>query len=501
MRVLLLGKKLPESADLRAQAVSSYENMERMELKMKAFMDKDFLLSTETAKKLYHEYAAVMPVLDYHCHLNPQEIYEDRKFENITQVWLGGDHYKWRQMRSNGVEEKYITGDAADREKFQKWAETLEMAIGNPLYHWSHLELQRYFGYEGHLCGETAEEVWNLCNEKLNQPEMTARNLIKQSNVTLVCTTDDPIDSLEWHKKIAEDETFDVQVLPTWRPDKAMYLEKPEYLDYLKKLSEVSGIEIKDFASLIQALKVRMNFFESVGCKISDHGLAYVMYAPASTEEVEAVMAKRLAGDLPTAEEEAKFKTAFLIEMGKEYHKKDWGMQLHYGVKRDNSQRIFGKLGPDAGIDCISNYTPSAELADFLNALDVTDELPKTIIYSLNPIDNAAIGTIIGCFQNSSAVAKIQQGSAWWFNDHKSGMTEQMTSLASLGLLGNFIGMLTDSRSFLSYTRHEYFRRIMCELIGGWVENGEYPADYKVLEKIVKGVSYNNAVRYFGFDL
>lgn len=467
---------------------------------MKKFMDEDFLLSTETAKKLYHEYAEVMPIIDYHCHLSPKEIYEDIKFDNITQVWLGADHYKWRQMRSNGVEERYITGDASDREKFQKWAETLEMTIGNPLYHWSHLELKRYFGYEGYLNGETAEEVWNLCNEKLAQASMTARNLIRQSNVTHLCTTDDPVDSLEWHKKLAEDDSFDVKVFPAWRPDKAMYLEKADYVSYLEKLGEVSGVKIESFAALIEALRSRIDFFASMGCNVSDHGLAYVMYAPASDEEVEKIFAKRLAGEIPDASEEAKFKTAFLVAMGKEYHKRNWVMQLHYGVKRDNSRRVFGKLGPDAGIDCISNYTPSAELADFLNALDETDELPKTIIYSLNPIDNAAIGTIIGCFQNSSAVGKIQQGSAWWFNDHKPGMQEQMTSLASLGLLGNFIGMLTDSRSFLSYTRHEYFRRIMCELIGGWVENGEYPADYKVLEKIVKGISYNNCKRYFGFE-
>jgi len=468
---------------------------------MKAFMDKDFLLSTETAKKLYHEYASVMPIVDYHCHINPQEIYEDRKFDNITQVWLGADHYKWRQMRSNGVEEKYITGDASDREKFQKWAETLEMAIGNPLYHWSHLELQRYFGYDGVLNGETAEVVWQICNEKLAQADMSARNLIKRSNVTLLCTTDDPVDSLEWHKKLAEDDSFDVQVLPAWRPDKAMYLEKPDYLEYLACLSEVSGVKIDSFVSLVEALKNRIEFFASMGCNISDHGMAYVMYAPATEAEVEQIFAKRLAGEAVSEDEEAKFKTAFMIEMGKEYHKREWVMQLHYGVTRDNSQRVFRSIGPDTGVDCISNYTPSAQLADFLNALDITDELPKTIIYSLNPIDNAAIGTIIGCFQNSSAVGKIQQGSAWWFNDHKPGMQEQMTSLASLGLLGNFVGMLTDSRSFLSYTRHEYFRRIMCELIGGWVENGEYPADYKTLEKIVKGISYNNAVRYFGFDL
>lgn len=468
---------------------------------MKPFMDEDFLLSTETAKKLYHEYAEVMPILDYHCHINPQEIYEDRKFENITQVWLGADHYKWRQMRFNGVEEKYITGDASDREKFQKWAETLEMAIGNPLYHWSHLELKRYFGYDGYLNGETAEEVWNLCNEKLSHDEMTARNLIGMSNVTLVCTTDDPVDSLEWHKKLAEDGSFEVQVLPAWRPDKAMYLEKPDYPDYLAKLSQVSGIEVNSFASLIEALKSRMDYFAAAGCCVSDHGMAYIMYAPASPETIEAIFAKRLAGETVTPEEEKQFKTAFMTAMGREYHRKNWVMQIHYGVKRDNNGKIFGELGPDAGIDCINNFAPSAEMADYLNALAKTDELPRTILYSLNPVDNAAIGTIIGCFQDAGTAGKIQQGSAWWFNDHKTGMTEQMTSLANLGLLGNFIGMLTDSRSFLSYTRHEYFRRIMCELIGGWVENGEYPADYKALEKIVKGISYNNAVRYFGFSL
>ena len=466
---------------------------------MKAFMDKDFLLETETAQKLYHEYAAKMPILDYHCHINPQEIAEDRKFENITQVWLGGDHYKWRQMRSNGVEEKYITGDASDREKFQKWAKKKKKAIGNPLYHWSHLELQRYFGYYGALNGETAEEVWNLCNAKLQEDGMSARNLIRQSNVTLVCTTDDPVDSLEWHEKIAADESFEVRVLPAWRPDKAMNLEKTDYLEYLKKLEVVSGVKIDSFASLIEALRIRMDYFAEHGCSVSDHGLEYVMYAPASEEEIEAIFAKRLRGEAVSRADELQFKTAYMVALGREYHKKNWVMQLHYGVKRDNNGMIFGKLGPDAGIDCINNYAPSSEMADYLNALAITDELPKTILYSLNPTDNAAIGTIIGCFQSEEARGKIQQGSAWWFNDNKQGMIEQMTSLANLGLLGNFIGMLTDSRSFLSYTRHEYFRRIMCNLIGGWVENGEYPADEKVLGRMVQDISYNNAVRYFGF--
>ncbi|MFR8170087.1 MAG: glucuronate isomerase [Marvinbryantia sp.] len=468
---------------------------------MKPFMDKDFLLSTETAKKLYHNYAEVMPILDYHCHLNPQEIAEDKHFENITEVWLGGDHYKWRQMRSNGVEEYYITGDAPAREKFQKWAETLEKLIGNPLYHWSHLELQRYFGYTGHLCADTAEEVWNLCNEKLAQPDMSARELIKRSGVTLVCTTDDPVDSLEWHEKIKADETFDVQVLPAWRPDKAANIEKPTFLDYVAKLSEVSGVSIKSFADLKKAIVNRMEYFNERGCSVSDHGLDYVMYAPASDEEIEEIFAKRLAGGELSACETAKYKTAFMIFVGKEYHRLNWVMQLHYGCKRDNNGLMFKKLGPDTGFDCISNYTPADQLADFLNALVSTDELPKTILYSLNPVDNAAIGTIIGCFQDSAAIGKIQQGSAWWFNDNKTGMIEQMTSLANLGILSNFVGMLTDSRSFLSYPRHEYFRRILCELIGGWVENGEYPDDEKALEKIIKGISYNNAVRYFGFDL
>lgn len=467
---------------------------------MKPFMDKDFLLSTDTAKELFHTYASQVPVLDYHCHLNPQEIAEDRKFENITQVWLGGDHYKWRQMRSNGVDEYYITGAAPDREKFQKWAETLEKAIGNPLFHWSHLELQRYFGYYGVLTSETAEEVWNICNAKLADPSMSARNLIKQSNVTLVATTDDPIDDLRWHKQIKEDPTFDVQVLPAWRPDKAMNLEKPEYLDYLAKLAAVSGVEIKTFEDLKAAINVRMEYFNANGCCISDHGLDYVMYAPAEAEEIEKIFAARLEGTVPSKEDAAKFKTAFMLAVAEQYEKLGWVMQLHYGCKRDNNKAMYAKLGPDTGFDAISNFAPGAELADFLNAVNMKN-LPRTIVYSLNPADDELIGTTIGCFQNSDAVGKIQQGSAWWFCDNKSGMIKQMTSLANLGLLGNFVGMLTDSRSFLSYPRHEYFRRILCELVGGWVENGEFPYDQRLLSNIIKGISYNNAVKYFRFDL
>lgn len=464
-------------------------------------MDENFLLSTETAQELYHEFAEKMPVLDYHCHINPQEIAEDRKFDNITQVWLGGDHYKWRQMRSNGVDEYYITGDAPDREKFQKWAETLEKAIGNPLYHWSHLELQRFFGYHGVLNGDTAEEVWNLCNAKLQQDSMSVCNLIRQSNVTLICTTDDPADDLRWHKMIAEDNSFEVQVLPAWRPDKAMNLEKPDYLDYLKKLGDVAGVEIKSFKDLKTALSKRMTFFDEMGCRASDHALEYVMYAPASEAEIEDIFTERLMGAKITREDELRFKTAFMMFVAGEYTRMGWAMQLHYGCKRDNNTTMYKKLGPDTGYDCINNYAPSSETADFLNALNEAGNLPKTILYSLNPNDDEALGTILGCFQNSDAIGKIQQGSAWWFNDNKTGMMKQMTSLANLGLLGNFNGMLTDSRSFLSYPRHEYFRRILCELIGGWVENGEYPKDMKSLEKIIKGISYNNAVRYFGFQL
>lgn len=468
---------------------------------MKPFMDENFLLSTETAQELYHEFAEKMPVLDYHCHINPQEIAEDRKFDTITQVWLGGDHYKWRQMRSNGVDEYYITGDAPDREKFQKWAETLEKAIGNPLYHWSHLELQRFFGYYGVLNGDTAEEVWNLCNAKLQEDSMSVRNLIRQSNVTLICTTDDPADDLRWHKMIDEDDSFEVQVLPAWRPDKAMNLEKPDYIEYLDKLGKAADIEIKSFKDLKAALSKRMAFFDEMGCRASDHALEYVMYAPASDAEIENIFTERLIGAQISREDELKFKTAFMMFVAGEYTKLGWAMQLHYGCKRDNNTTMYKKLGPDTGYDCINNYAPSSETADFLNALNEAGNLPKTILYSLNPNDDEALGTILGCFQNSDAIGKIQQGSAWWFNDNKTGMMKQMTSLANLGLLGNFNGMLTDSRSFLSYPRHEYFRRILCELIGGWVENGEYPKDMKSLEKIIKGISYNNAVRYFGFNL
>jgi len=469
---------------------------------MNEFMDKDFLLESETAKKLFHDYAENTPILDYHCHINPKEIAEDRRFDNITQVWLGGDHYKWRLMRAFGIEEKYITGDASDYEKFCKWAECLGKSIGNPLFHWSHLELQRYFDYNGVLNRKTANQVWKLCNEKLSQPSMSARNLIRRSNVTLICTTDDPADSLEWHKKIAEDDTFDVKVLPAWRPDRAMNIEKPDYLDYLGKLAQAAGMpKITSFTALKKALCQRMEFFASMGCNVSDHGLEYVMYCPASEDEIEAIFLKRLNRMMPTREEQQKFKTAFMLFAGREYHRLDWAMQLHFGCKRDNNAKMYELLGPDTGYDCINNNTPSAQMADFLNALCRTDELPRTILYSLNPNDNQSIGTIAGCFQDSSAVAKIQQGSAWWFNDHKTGMREHLISLANQGNLSGFVGMLTDSRSFLSYTRHEYFRRVLCNLIGYWVEGGGFPADMDTLSEIVRDISYYNAKRYFKFDI
>lgn len=467
---------------------------------MKAFLDDDFLLTTPTARRLY-QVARSMPILDYHCHLDPKEIAQDRRFENITQVWLGGDHYKWRLMRANGVDEAYITGDAPDREKFQKWAETLELAIGNPLYHWSHLELRRYFGYEGVLNEDTAQEVWELCNQKLQEPGMSARSLIANSGVTLVCTTDDPADSLEWHQQLAQDSSFPVKVLPAWRPDAAMGLERPEYLDYLQRLGQAAGVEIRTYADLKKALLSRMAFFDKMGCRASDHALTAAVCQPASEEELERVFQKRLEGEPLTQEELAAFQTGFLRFVAGEYKRLGWVMQLHYGCRRNNNTRMFHKLGRDTGYDAVLQGTPSLEMAAFLDLLASQDALPRMVLYSLNPNDDEGLHSVIGCFQDGTPLGRIQQGSAWWFNDHKAGMVKQLTAFANGGLLGNFIGMLTDSRSFLSYPRHEYFRRILCELLGAWVENGEYPADWKALEKMVRGVCYNNAVEFFGFPL
>ena len=467
---------------------------------MKQFMDKDFLLSTETAKVLYHDYAAKMPILDYHCHISPQEIFEDRKFENITQVWLGGDHYKWRVMRSNGVDEHYITGGASDREKFQKFAEALPKAIGNPMYHWCHLELQRYFGYYGVLNGETAEEVWNLANEKLqNDPTMTVRGLVKQSNVYMVGTTDDPIDTLEWHAKIAADESIETKVCPSFRPDKAVNIHKETFVPYIKQLEAVVGYEFHCIKCVKKALSERIAHFNANGCRASDHGLDYVPYVEATDEELTAIFKKAMAGETVTKTEADAYMTALLLHCAREYAKYGWAMQLHFSCLRNNNARMYAKLGPDTGFDAIAITDSGEPLTKVLSKLDSEGKLPKTILYSLTPGDNAQLGTFLGCFQGTEVPGKIQHGSGWWFNDTKTGMIEQMTSLANLGLLGNFIGMLTDSRSFLSYTRHEYFRRIMCNLIGGWVENGEYPADMAALGQMVQDISSNNAKRYFGF--
>ena len=458
---------------------------------MKQFMDREFLLTNDTAKHLYHELAASLPIIDYHCHLDPREIYEDRHFDNVTQLWLGGDHYKWRLMRSFGVDERSITSEATDREKFQAWAEALSLAAGNPLYHWSHLELKNYFGFEGHLTPENAEQVWQLCGEKLSQPDFSARNLILRSNVEVICTTDDPADSLEWHKKIRETD-FPVKVLPSFRPDKALGIEKQDYLAYLARLGSPAS-----FAALTEALRARLDQLTELGCRVTDHGMDHVPYAPAEPAEIERIYQKRLGGRMPTALEAEQFKTALLLALGRAYHAKGLVMQLHFGVIRDLSKRVFRQLGPDAGIDAIGDQAPITKLAAFLNALDETGELSKTILYSLNPNDNAAIETVMGAFQTGEARGKLQHGSAWWFNDHKTGMRAQLESLAAEGHLATFVGMLTDSRSFLSYARHEYFRRIVCNLIGTWVENGEYPNDETLLKQLVQGICHDNAAAYF----
>lgn len=467
---------------------------------MKKFMDKDFLLETETAKKLFHEHAAKMPIIDYHCHINPQEIAEDRQFKNITEVWLGGDHYKWRMIRSNGVDEKYITGDeSTDREKFQKFAEALPRAIGNPLYHWTHLELQRYFGVTKTLNGDTAEEIWNICNEKLQSPELSVQGIIKQSNVKVICTTDDPADDLRWHKKIREDGKCSAKVLPAMRPDAALRIEKLEWASYMKRLAEVSDTDIKTMDDIRKALRKRIDFFESMGCKASDHALEYVFCNEAKEDQLDDIVSKVLGGKVPTTDEIEKYKTALLLFLGEEYSKRGWAMQIHYSAMRDNNTRMFKKMGPDTGFDSIGSYNCGEGIVALLDAMEKKGCLPKTILYSLNPSDNALIGTIIGSFQGPEVPGKIQQGAAWWFNDTKSGMEAQITNVANLSVLGNVVGMLTDSRSFLSYTRHEYYRRILCNWIGRLVENGEYPDDMDFLGKLVEDISYNNAARYFGF--
>ena len=465
---------------------------------MKAFMDKDFLLTTETARKLYHGVSAGLPIVDYHCHVSPKEIYEDKKFENISQVWLGGDHYKWRIMRSNGVDEFYITGGASDREKFQKFAECLPRAIGNPMYHWCHLELKKYFGYEGVLNGDTAEEVWNLAKEKLKDSNMSVRGLISQSNVAFVGTTDDPIDSLEWHEKLAKDTSFKTVVAPSFRPDKALNIDKKGWREYIATLSNVSGIQIDGVESLKSALKNRIEYFAERGCKASDHGLDYMIYREWQAGETDEIVKRGLKGETVSKDDAEKLKTELLLFCAGEYTRLGWVMQIHYNCLRNPNTAMFEKLGADTGFDTIGPMGGAVALAKFLDRANLEGKLPKTILYSLDGGDNAFLDTLIGAFQAPNIRGKMQHGSAWWFNDNKQGMREQMISLANLGLLGNFVGMLTDSRSFLSYTRHEYFRRILCGLMGEWVENGEYPADEKTLNGLVADISYRNAVEYFG---
>ncbi len=461
-------------------------------------MDKDFLLTTKTAQRLYTEHAAKLPIIDYHCHVNPREIYEDRRFENITELWLGGDHYKWRLMRSNGVDEHYITGNADPYEKFEKFAELLPKAIGNPMYHWCHLELKNYFGYEGVLCADTAKEVWDICNEKLKHENMSVRGIIKKSNVAFIGTTDDPVDSLEYHKLLAADESFDTVVAPSFRPDKALNIDKAGWREYIARLSEVLGIAIRDLDTLKRALTARIEYFNAHGCRASDHGLDAMVYGEATKGELENVFERALAGERISDGEAEAFKTELLLHCAREYSRLGWVMQLHYNCLRNPNSKMFHALGADTGFDCIGPHNGSQKLAKLLDRLNSTDTLPKTIIYSLDSSDNAFIDTLIGAFQGTEIAGKIQHGSAWWFNDNKQGMRDQLTSLANLSLLGNFVGMLTDSRSFLSYTRHEYFRRILCGLIGEWVEGGEYPDDETALANIVEGICYKNAKNYFG---
>ena len=475
---------------------------------MKEFMDKDFLLETETARHLYHDCAASQPLSDYHCHISPREIYENRRFNNLVEVWLGGknpdgsyfgDHYKWRVMRSNGVSEDYVTGDKPAFERYMKFVEALQMAIGNPMYHWCNLELRQFFGFTKPLTPETAKEAWEFCNDKLqNDPGLTVRGIIAKANVAMVGTTDDPVDSLEWHQKIAEDPTITVKVCPSFRPDKAINIHKPGFAAYIGKLAESVGKEKLASADEVKAALIeRLEFFAKMGCRASDHGLDYIPFRPASEEEVNAIYERVMAGESITIEDAEKYQTAILMCLGKAYHRLGIAMQLHYSCLRGVNTRMNRLLGPDTGFDMIAQNTCGGDIAAFLAALDETGECPKTILYSLNPADNEQLGTMIGCFQSDEVPGKIQHGSAWWFNDTKSGMEAQMKSLANLGLLGNFVGMLTDSRSFLSYARHDYFRRIFCNLVGNWVENGEYPNIDATLRRIVEGVSYKNAERYF----
>jgi len=464
---------------------------------MKKFMDENFLLQNKTAEKLYHDFAKHMPIIDYHCHLKPKEIAEDKKYRNITDLWLGGDHYKWRAMRINGIDEHYITGNAKDKEKFMKWAETIPYCIGNPLYHWTHLELKRYFGIDYLLSPKSAEKVWKKCNAKLQSSKFSSKELVKRSKVKVVCTTDDPVDKLEYHSIIAKDRSFGVKVLPTMRNDMCVNIEKDSFIQWVEKLSKSAEISINNFDDFREALTNRIKYFDQNGCRISDLALESVAYCEVKEEEVDKIFKKALANDALSREEIEKYKTYMIIFLGREYHRFGWVMQLHIGAVRSINHRMFKILGPDTGFDSIDDSVFANHLVKLLNTLEEMEQLPKTILYCLNPRDNEVLSSIIGCFHESNVYSKIQFGPGWWFNDQKNGMEKQMTVLANLSLLSRFIGMTTDSRSFLSYSRHEYFRRILCNLIGKWAENGEAPNDRELLGDMVKNICFNNAKEYF----
>ncbi|MDD3080370.1 MAG: glucuronate isomerase [Paludibacter sp.] len=468
---------------------------------MKNFLDENFLLQTETAQKLYHEHAAKQPIIDYHCHLIPSMVANDHQFKSLTEIWLGGDHYKWRAMRTNGIDEKYCTGnDTSDWEKFEKWAETVPYTMRNPLYHWTHLELKTAFGIEKLLSPKTAREIYEECTAKLQTPEYSARNLMRKYNVKVVCTTDDPVDNLEYHIKTKNDG-FEIKMLPTWRPDKAMAVESSaNFIAYVEQLAKVSGITISTFDDMIIALRKRQDFFAEMGCKLSDHGIEE-FYAEDYTEaEIKAIFNKIYGGKELTHEEILKFKSAMMVIFAEMDWEKGWTQQFHYGAIRNNNTRLFRQLGPDTGFDSIGTFNTSKSLSKFLDRLDTNNKLTKTILYNLNPADNEMIATMLGNFQDGSVAGKIQFGSGWWFLDQKDGMEKQLNSLSLLGLLSRFVGMLTDSRSFLSYPRHEYFRRTLCNLLGNDVEQGLLPhQELEFIGKMVENISYNNAKNFFNF--
>jgi len=468
---------------------------------MTKFMDENFLLQTETARWLYHEHAAKMPIYDYHCHLVPREIAEDRQFDNLGEIWLAEDHYKWRAMRTNGIPEEFVTGNASWRDKFRKWAQTVPYTIRNPLYHWTHLELRRYFGVDTLLTPATADEIYEQCTAMLQTSDFSARNLMRRMNVKLVCTTDDPADSLEYHKQLQE-EGFEIRVLPAFRPDRVMNLSDSRvWKKYLQTLEAQSGCTISSWESLLEAIDRRHEYFHSVGCRLSDHGVTYVPDADATPAELNAIFNKAMAGQAVSREEQDQFTARFLYEVGKMNHARGWVQQIHMGVFRNNNSRLFQALGPDIGCDSIGDFRQGPGLLRLLDRLDRTGQLTKTILYNINPADNELIATMIGNYQDGSCPGKIQFGSGWWFLDQKDGMEKQMNALSAMGLLSRFVGMLTDSRSFLSYPRHEYFRRILCNLIGADVESGEIPNDRELLGQMVENICYNNAVDYFGIDI